>query len=301
MSYFELFTCSTVTSTAGLDIFKDSILALSHQRNYLMHAMLGMAAAHLLEVDVIAQDQQQSMRFRKTEFYHWHHAIHLYRTELTKEVALDHIDSLITTCMLLGIHSFYMSNPTETSFVHAPKSQRQAKLQWVVIPLGFRLVLRHIQHFITASVWFDLFCKATPAEDGWTIKLESAFGIYADFLDLCEITPRNHHLPSIYKDALKDLFAMLQVEELSIRDLAQLMAFMGRLGGSFQRLLVARDSKALLIMLYWLVLLNSLDLWWVRARAACEIRAILGYLESDSDTRIQRMLVVPRITSALFQ
>lgn len=54
ISYFDLLTCSTVASTAGLYIFKDSILALSHQPNYLMHAMLGMAAVHLSEADAIA-------------------------------------------------------------------------------------------------------------------------------------------------------------------------------------------------------------------------------------------------------
>ena len=40
----------------------------------------------------------------------WQQAICRYRAELTREVAHDHLDSLITTCMLLGMHSFYMPN-----------------------------------------------------------------------------------------------------------------------------------------------------------------------------------------------
>jgi len=53
------------------------------------------------------------------------------------------------------------------------------------------------------------FNKATPAEDGWTIKLKSASAIFSGFLKLCAIIPSNHCLPDIYKDALQNLLAIL--------------------------------------------------------------------------------------------
>lgn len=68
-----------------------------------------------------------------------------------------------------------------------------------------------------------------------------------------------------------------------MRNLAQLMALMCRLAGPLQKLLVARDSRVLLIMLYWLVLLDSLDLRWVKAPAANEAQTIFAYLERDND------------------
>lgn len=119
MSFFELFTCSTVTSTTGLVVFQRSILALSHQRNYLMHSMLGMAAAHLADMPAMANNPVQLRRFRRTELYHWQHAIRLYRAELAQKVEADHTDSLITTCMLLSIHNFYCPNPNEKRYVHS--------------------------------------------------------------------------------------------------------------------------------------------------------------------------------------
>lgn len=78
-------------------------------------------------------------------------------------------------------------------------------------------------------------------------------------------------------------------------NLTQLMASKCRLGGPLQKPLVVRDSRALLIMLYWLVLLDSLDLRLVKARAASEARAIFEYFERDNDVRTPRMLAVPRI------
>ena len=113
LSFFELFTCSTVTSTQGIAVFQKSILALSYQRDYLMHSMLGMAAAHLADMEVIANDPGKLRRFRETELYHWQQAIQSFRLQLARKVEADHTDSLITTCMLLGIHNFYSSNPDE--------------------------------------------------------------------------------------------------------------------------------------------------------------------------------------------
>ena len=110
LSFFELFTCPTITPPEGIDIFHGSLLAMCHQRDYFMHAVVGTAAAHLCTVDSISKDDVQMQRFRRTESYHWQQAICRYRAELTREVAHDHLDSLITTCMLLGMHSFYMPN-----------------------------------------------------------------------------------------------------------------------------------------------------------------------------------------------
>lgn len=81
-------------------------------------------------------------------------------------------------------------------------------------------------------------------------------------------------------------------------DMAQVVAFMSRLNGSFQGLLIALDSKALLILLYWLAILEKLGLWWAKIRAAQEAQAIIGYLELDEDIRIQNLLKIPRMMFA---
>ncbi|KAJ9662319.1 hypothetical protein H2198_001453 [Neophaeococcomyces mojaviensis] len=59
---------------------------------------------------------------------------------------------------------------------------RQAKLAWLVVPIGFRVVLQHIGEYITRSAWFKLFNAATPAENEWTVDLDKADGLYAAFL-----------------------------------------------------------------------------------------------------------------------
>lgn len=72
------------------------------------------------------------------------------------------------------------------------------------------------------------------------------------------------------------------------------MAFMGRLAGPFQDLLVALDNRALMIVLYWMALLSELDLWWARRRITIEAHAIIQYLEYDSSRLVQDMLRLPK-------
>lgn len=92
-----------------------------------------------------------------------------------------------------------------------------------------------------------------------------------------------------------DLFALFQIDVLTMRDMAQVVAFMSRLNGEFQKLLVTLDGKALLILLYWLTILERLDLWWAKDRATQEAHAIIEHLEQDSDGRMRNLLEVPRI------
>lgn len=198
------------------------------------------------------------------------------------------------------------------SFLSAPEAQRQARLQWLVIPMGFPTVLRHVERHIEFSVWLNLFNSAVPAEHGWTLDLRTADGLFAEFLgewnehagamdrvaycgiDLCDITLECDRDENPYENALMDLFALFQIEHLSMRDMAQVVAFMSRLNGDFQVLLVALDSRALLILLYWLAILDSLGLWWAKSRITQEARAILECLELNEDVRIQSLLKVPR-------
>lgn len=98
-----------------------------------------------------------------------------------------------------------------------------------------------------------------------------------------------------YKHALKDLFALFQIERLTMRDMGQVVAFMSRLNGQFQGLLVALDSRALLMLLYWLAILDKLGLWWARGRAAQESHAIIQYLELNGDSKIRDLLEIPKM------
>lgn len=117
LSFFDTFTCSTVTTIDGLSVFRDSILALSHQHDYLLHAILGMSAAHLRVMNGAVENQQQCQRYSRTESYHWHRAIKQYRMELANEATPEHIDALITTSMLLGLHNFQVSDSEDTRYV----------------------------------------------------------------------------------------------------------------------------------------------------------------------------------------
>lgn len=116
--------------------------------------------------------------------------------------------------------------------------------------------------------------------------------------DLCSIEPGIDDDGNPYRHALMDLFALCQIERLTMRDMAQVVAFMSRLNGSFQALLIALDARALLVLLYWLAILEKLGLWWAETRAAQEAQAIIEYLEPNEDIKIRNLLELPRMTFA---
>ena len=129
-----------------------------------------------------------------------------------------------------------------------------------------------------------------------SFRLRLLYGSSDPLADLCNITPGNESEPNDWKNVLQNLFALLRNEEhTNMNDLAQLMAFTGRLSAHFYGSLINRDSIALLILLYWLMALDRLEVWWAKSRVAVESRAILGHLEHDDDVRVCKLLVAPKI------
>lgn len=186
------------------------------------------------------------------------------------------------------------------------------KLRWISVAIGFLLVVRHVEKYLEKSAWYRIFEGAVPADQGWTVSLASAEGIYAEFLGkllefhesgepsanlcigLCDIGTEDESNSNIYHGAVKDLFALLQLERVSMHNLPQVMSFLGRLNDQFQQSLIDRDAAALLILLHWFAVVKGLGAWWATARINMEARAILGYLELNTDARVQRLLIWPR-------
>jgi hypothetical protein len=69
--------------------------------------------------------------------------------------------------------------------------------------------------------------------------------------------------------------------------------FMGRLLPEFTNLLLQKDTKALVILSYWLAKMCSVKLWWIRSRVRLECMAICMYLENSDDSRILKLLESP--------
>lgn len=113
------------------------------------------------------------------------------------------------------------------------------------------------------------------------------------FVDICFITPESTPENNPYLEALKSLFPLIELGTPDMKNFANYMAFMGRLTDRLHKLLLERDTAALLIIVHWFALVYQLDVWWFRARAHRESSAIVTFLGRKEDPRIWRMLTNP--------
>lgn len=124
----------------------------------------------------------------------------------------------------------------------------------------------------------------------------SAFAVKVNTLSMLVISHQETNGCNVYKDAFQGLFTILHVEELTIFVIARLLVFMAGLRASAQQVLVVEYSQALLIMLYGSILLDLLDLRWIKAHITIKAQAVFGLFDSNNNEGISRMSDVLSVT-----
>ena len=109
LHHFEAFTSYTCGSPQGQIIFRSRVMSLAAQSPYLMHAILGVAAAHMAYLLPSEVNAVKHARSKLADAWHWGHALTLFRKELgvegdTKGAGRSNMDSLLSTIMLVCIH-----------------------------------------------------------------------------------------------------------------------------------------------------------------------------------------------------
>ncbi|QIW99652.1 hypothetical protein AMS68_005170 [Peltaster fructicola] len=77
------------------------------------------------------------------------------------------------------------------------------------------------------------------------------------------------------------------------RQIAKLFAMIGDLWTDLQPRLLARDTRTLVLFVWWLALLHRLDVWWVQGRARSGCKAILAHLSKLDRPELKPFLVFP--------
>jgi len=263
----------------------------------LRHATLGTAAAHLSYLYPVSTNPNEHCRNKLAAAYHWQKALQLFRNVISKpsSIGLHNMDALISTCMLITIHSFYAPDPDPyKSFVYTPRPQRLSTLKWLTVHSGFRLLVEQLANHISRSIWFPVMSEAGPRPMA-IMDPPSNSHIITTFISLCDISSTSTVDTNPYLAALAHLLPYFPLRACLPMQTSfnQLVAFMGRLSPTMHDLIVALDPAALLIFAYWLALMTHLDQWWITGRATSECMAIVTYLMHNPDEKIQSLLEYP--------
>jgi hypothetical protein len=139
-------------------------------------------------------------------------------------------------------------------------------------------------------MWFEMFMDSRS--DLFDDHRSGKEGLHPDLADFCGINEFSTEENNPYVWPLRMLTPMLALEP-TVETFPQITTFMGRLLPDYYERLIVKDPPALMILIWWLAIMLSVDLWWVNARAKSECAAICMYLEDSFDPLLLRLLEFP--------
>ncbi|PYH76492.1 hypothetical protein BO82DRAFT_296166 [Aspergillus uvarum CBS 121591] len=264
--------------------YQRRVIQLGFESPYLMHAIIAFASSHLRYTT-----PGKHRTYAVTETHHWQEAITQYAREL-RTIGPHNMDGLFGACLLLTVCSFELDRyDPRTSFVFASSQQQTATaLTWLTLQVGLRRLLAATVPWQRGSMWWDVFMASAAQyrgvfdveEDPTGRKLAGTEGWGFDpaLAELCGIHAGSTPANNVYYEPVRILSGLMRLPG-GIRSFGAYAGWMGRLEPAFFERLVRKEVAALVVLKGWLVLLGSVDLWWIGVRVRSEVQAINWFLE----------------------
>ena len=289
---FQARTALSLAVGERLRFFQDGLVPLARSNPFLMHAILTLTQMH---------DRHSNLPLgaplSQAEAYHWSQALAAFNRQLSQPPRPDQQIALWTTATLLGIIAFCHvdADVPEDSWPFRPSSS--SDLDWLRMVEGKVAVwklLRHLREdpaFDTLTVIHvdDILPKPCTYR-GMCLSLSP------DFRAILGIDEWSTSENNPYHSVAYDLSQASNPDCPPITTLLAFANFMGSMPRLFKNLLQQKDSRALLILLKWYVLIFNLGVFWLARRALLEGQSICLYLEKHHahDYEIQSLLREPR-------
>ncbi len=248
-----------------------------------MHSLLALAACHWRYHYKSPQQRCYS------EIFHAMQACSGLRVSLDTPRA-NEIDAAVTTSMFLGSVSF-----ADTSEVfQIPLRNRPIPFLWLGNQLGLGSLATLVKSTAkTQSIWLGVFEEAAEAvlylddSRSGTDRIPAGLSVIFGVDD--KSTCNNHR----YFHVLRRLCRLLQIDPDDNSAFLQHMQLVDGMSPQFVRLLNTLDTRALMLLSYWLALLCAKDCWWSLVRAKNDCWAICEHLEQQGDELLWKYMDFP--------
>lgn len=265
---------------------------------YLMHLVLAVSSGHQRRLlDTYGQEKQlRALEF--AEASHWQQGLQLYQADLTRRVQSPSVhdtsfDATVAAMFLTIIFTFALEDGSAHN--NRPASENQF-ITRILNPMASTSGFRALQVMYDApargSPWASVLDAADDDVGRFTCDTQGTEGIPPPFVRLCELDEASTSHDNPYHKILRHLVPLMEME-LAPENMNKIFAFGGRLHHVFRPLVTRKDTRALLLLSWWLALLRQVDEWWVKAWARASCHSVVTYLSSLHDPRIQALLVFP--------
>lgn len=152
------------------------------------------------------------------------------------------------------------------------------------------------------SQWLSIMMRTDDNSKTFTREDAGNEGIPRSLAELCEINADSTIYNNAYHKIVRSLVPLLELTP-SLENFPIFFAFLGRTWTRFRPLVYGKDPRGLLLISYWLALLQQLGQWWLQRKAGQLLDLIVAYLWEVGDSRIRKMLpsVMEVRQSALFR
>jgi hypothetical protein len=266
---------------------------------YLMHMVLAVSSGHQRRLLDVYGQQKQLRALKVAEASHWHQGLQLYQADIARKVRPSEVtsdtgfDTVVAAMYLTIIFTFALEDGS--AHTGRPASDNEF-ITRVLNPMASSRGFKALQIIYGApsrnSPWAVIFNAADNDLGRFTSGEAGTEGLPPALVRLCELDDSSTSEGNSYHKILRHLTPLLDIEQ-DPKNLNKIFAFGGRMHTTFRRLVLQKDTRALLLLSWWLALLRHIDEWWVKAWAITSCRDLVTYLSTVSDPRIQDFLAYP--------
>lgn len=203
---------------------------------------------------------------------------------------VDQIDAAMTTSMFLASLSF----ADTTDDLQVSLNARPVPFFWLGNQLGLGSLFTMFQSRAgTQSMWLGMFEEVTETILQLNDNRSGTDGIPAELATIFNVEETSTCNQHQYLKVLRRLCRLIPIDPENELALLQYMQFVEGLSPQFIRLLNALDTRALMLLSYWLALLCAKDCWWSHLRARNDCWAICEHLEKCGDERVWKYMDFP--------
>lgn len=257
-------------STEMMKIWQDRILHVAFRNPYLMHTMLGVAAAHERYRDMPASSHRT-----RTETHHASQSVLLFNQKLSQPIDLPDRDPLWATAALLGIMaiaSFDVATPEEAWPL---RPSNPSDLEWFRLSDGKKTIWNLTDPLRPGGIFRAM--AHEYAQLVFELPLVGAEGIPPALAEVCNVSASSSKENNPYFIAAHVLARLQNLSDVDSAGI-RMVSFLCQSHPTFTNLLWNKDPVALLLLALWYVRASRV-LWWTEQRARVENQAIRLYLE----------------------
>ncbi|KAJ9618097.1 hypothetical protein H2203_009278 [Taxawa tesnikishii (nom. ined.)] len=299
LQHFQTVTSLTMGGSLLRNVMHSAVAKTAWDRPYLMHMVLAVSAAHMKWLTPASTQAKQHQEFAVSEAMHWQIGLELYQAELARKrppppntICTD-FDPLVSAAFLAVIITFALDKSIP---IDALSSEESGSALQVLSPMaaagGFSALRCILGEFDGTSDWAAVLMDSDDRSGTFTNTLPGIDGLPAAFVSLCDLNSESTCENSPYHSILRRLAPLLRLVP-DTENFGKLIAFIGRTWLDFRPLILRKDPRALLLLAWWLTLLGQVDQWWISERARSECAAIVHFLSTLRNPRIQALLPFP--------